>query len=85
MNNDLDAALYADSLSSTHPVTKPDVETPSDIESMFGSIIYSKGGSILRMLQNYVDAAKAGSFREVLRDYLTSHKVSLIRIVRCSH
>ena len=74
VSQDLDRALYADSLASTIPVTKPNVNTQSDIESMFGAIIYSKGGSILRMLQYHVEAAKAGSFRAGLQDYLNTHK-----------
>lgn len=72
--NDQQRALHADSLASTHPVMKDqDVQTPAQIGSLFGAIIYSKGGSILRMLESYLNSKKADSFKAGLQDYLKSH------------
>lgn len=41
---------------------------------VFAAITYSKGGSCIRMIANYVDAAKgAGTFNRGLTYYLTEH------------
>jgi len=50
----LHIALIADSLSSSHPISNKEVLTKDQISSMFDSISYNKGSSILRMLGNYI-------------------------------
>ena len=44
------------------------VTSAADITSLFDSITYSKGASILRMLEKIVGS---DTFRDGLRDYLT--------------
>jgi len=69
--NDLLAGLRRDSLVSTHPLhaaTPP--QTPREIEEMFDSISYSKGGSILRM---FYEVMGHDTFRARVHSYLTSH------------
>ncbi len=63
-------ALTLDSLDATHPI-HVDVNTPSEIESVFDRISYEKGASVLRMLESYVgqDAFQVG-----VNAYLEKHK-----------
>ncbi|MGC8662340.1 MAG: M1 family metallopeptidase [Candidatus Micrarchaeia archaeon] len=65
-------AFSADQLKTTHPINVK-VDTPAEIESIFDSISYNKGGSVLRMLEDY-----AGSeiFRKGLHRYLKKHAYS---------
>lgn len=51
--SDVARALNLDSLISSHPIYI-EVEKPSDIDEIFDAISYSKGGSILRMLDNFL-------------------------------
>nr|XP_023420111.1 glutamyl aminopeptidase [Cavia porcellus] len=55
-----------DSLMSSHPIVVS-VETPAEITSVFDGISYSKGASILRMLQDWMTPEK---FQEGCRLYL---------------
>ena len=50
---DQQRAMATDALSTTHPIVM-DPHTENEISAMFDSITYSKGGSILRMLQAYL-------------------------------
>lgn len=65
-------AMSRDSLSNTHPI-EVDVRSPSEIEQIFDEISYSKGASIIRMLEEYMGA---DDFRKGLREYLTHYKFS---------
>ncbi len=67
---DISTALNSDSLKSTHPINVK-VDTPGMISSIFDAISYSKGGTILSMLEDYVGAE---TFREGLADYLSEHR-----------
>ena len=49
------AALETDSLESTRPV-EYEVRSPQDCEGMFDVLTYQKGGSLLRMLEQYLGA-----------------------------
>ncbi|KAL7295649.1 hypothetical protein TKK_0011007 [Trichogramma kaykai] len=62
-------ALDLDGLASSHPISTQ-VKDPSEIESIFDTISYNKGASILYMLEGFLneDVLKAG-----LNDYLRSH------------
>lgn len=55
-----------DSLVSSHPVVVP-VSTPAEITSVFDGISYSKGASILRMLEDWITPAK---FQKGCQNYL---------------
>ena len=41
---------------------------------MFDVISYSKGASIIRMLQHFLDSLQPGYFRDGLRRYIHTHK-----------
>ncbi|CAL7945633.1 unnamed protein product [Xylocopa violacea] len=62
-------ALDLDALASSHPISVP-VKDPNEIEAIFDDISYSKGASILNMLEGFLceDVLKSG-----LNDYLNSH------------
>jgi len=60
------SAFNADSFKSTHPMSH-DVTTPNEIRSIFDTITYDKGASILRMVEKTygIDV-----FNDALTDYL---------------
>ncbi|KAJ3323426.1 Aminopeptidase 2 mitochondrial [Gonapodya sp. JEL0774] len=51
--NDLQSALSLDGLRSSHPIEVP-VRNAADINQIFDAISYSKGASVIRMLEGYV-------------------------------
>lgn len=62
-------ALDLDALASSHPISVP-VKDPSDIESIFDTISYNKGASILYMLEGFLNEK---ILRAGLNDYLAGH------------
>ena len=62
------AAMQVDGLKSTRPIEFP-VERPEEAAGMFDVLTYEKGASVLRMLEQYLGAAK---FRDGIRLYLRS-------------
>lgn len=62
-------ALKLDALEHTHPIEVP-VRHPDEIRSIFDTISYSKGASIIHMLHEYLGK---DSFKEGLRHYLKRH------------
>ncbi|MGC9011019.1 MAG: M1 family metallopeptidase [Candidatus Micrarchaeia archaeon] len=66
------SAMSADQLESTHPINVK-VNTPEEIEGIFDSISYNKGGSVLRMLEDYLGSE---TFRKGLHRYLKKHAYS---------
>ena len=66
---DRDAALQIDGLHSTRPI-EYEVISPDDTRGMFDLLTYEKGGSVLRMLEQYLGA---DTFRDGIRHYLTKH------------
>ncbi|KAJ8889375.1 hypothetical protein PR048_008874 [Dryococelus australis] len=67
LTSQLHGALSADSLESSHPLTTH-VDTPSSISAIFGTIIYSKGASVIRMMEHFLTKY---TFRKGLNRYLT--------------
>jgi len=65
-------AMSLDALKSSHPINV-EVKHPAQIREIFDAISYDKGGSILRMLENYVGIE---NFRKGLKHYLTKHRYS---------
>ena len=65
-------AMDIDSLLNTRPIEYP-VITPSDADGMFDLITYEKGGSILRMLEQFLGEQ---TFRDGVSLYLTEHSYS---------
>ncbi|XP_010951987.2 glutamyl aminopeptidase [Camelus bactrianus] len=59
-----------DSLISSHPVVVT-VSTPAEITSVFDGISYSKGASILRMLEDWITPEK---FQKGCQNYLKKHE-----------
>ena len=70
IGDETERALDDDSLKSTHPI-EVNVKDPHEIEEIFDAISYSKGGSVLRMLENYLGEE---TFRKGVSDYLSSNK-----------
>ncbi|XP_053982907.1 endoplasmic reticulum aminopeptidase 1-like isoform X1 [Hylaeus volcanicus] len=62
-------ALHLDALTTSHPISVS-VKDPNEIEAIFDEISYSKGASILNMLEGFLceDVLKSG-----LNDYLNIH------------
>lgn len=67
-----DAALQVDGLHSTRPVEYP-VGRPEEAEGMFDLLTYEKGGSVLRMLEQFIGPEV---FRAGIHDYLVTHSYS---------
>jgi puromycin-sensitive aminopeptidase len=66
---DRDAALQIDGLHSTRPI-EYEVVSPDDTRGMFDILTYEKGGSVLRMLEQYLGE---DTFRDGIRHYLLKH------------
>jgi puromycin-sensitive aminopeptidase len=64
-----DAAMTVDGLHATRPIEYP-VGSPDEADGMFDTLTYEKGGSVLRMLEQYLGA---GVFREGVRHYIEAH------------
>ncbi|HVX21463.1 MAG TPA: M1 family metallopeptidase [Acidimicrobiales bacterium] len=64
-----EAALAVDGLAATRPVEYP-VGSPEEADGMFDVLTYQKGGSVLRMLEQYLGA---DTFRDGVRRYLRAH------------
>ncbi|MGH9045527.1 MAG: M1 family metallopeptidase [Acidimicrobiales bacterium] len=67
-----EAALAVDGLHSTRPIEYP-VGSPQEAEGMFDVLTYQKGGSVLRMLEQYLGE---DTFRDGVRRYLSTHSYS---------
>ena len=63
------AGLNLDGLENSHPIAQ-DVNNPAEVSQLFDAISYSKGASILRMLEEYLGE---DAFRTGLRDYMQRH------------
>ena len=70
VSSDTNRALSLDGLRNSHPIEQ-EVNNPAQIGELFDAISYSKGGSILRMLERYLGAE---TFRQGLNRYLTTHQ-----------
>lgn len=65
-------ALKLDALKNTHPIEVP-INHPDEIRTIFDAISYSKGSSVIHMLEQYLGA---DVFRDGLRLYLKTHAYS---------
>ena len=70
LTHDTSSALNLDGLRNSHPIEQ-EVRNPAEIGQLFDAISYSKGGSILRMLEQYLGE---DAFREGLRIYIKRHQ-----------
>ena len=62
-------ALEIDSLSTTRAIEFP-VRSPDDASGMFDTLTYTKGGAVLRMLEQWLGPER---FRDGIRRYLRTH------------
>jgi len=62
-------AFEVDALTSTRPIEFP-VESPDDASGMFDTLTYTKGGAVLRMIEQWLGA---DVFRDGIRRYLAAH------------
>ena len=62
-------AFEVDALESTRPIEFP-VESPDDASGMFDTLTYTKGGAVLRMIEQWLGAER---FRDGIRRYLQAH------------
>ena len=69
VSHDTNTALGLDGLRNSHPI-EANVDDPAEIRELFDAISYSKGGSVLRMLEDYVGAE---TFQKGLHSYLSAH------------
>ena len=70
VSQDTNTALSLDGLKSSHPIEQ-EVRNPAEIGQLFDAISYSKGGSVLRMLENFIGAE---TFRKGINQYLDRHQ-----------
>lgn len=66
---DTASAFSLDGLANSHPIEQ-EVSNPAEIGQLFDAISYSKGGSVLRMLEDYIGA---DAFQLGIRNYLMEH------------
>lgn len=62
----LQTVFYTDSLDTTRPMTHP-VNSPDEISSVFDGISYSKGASVIRMIEH---AMGSENFKNASKEYL---------------
>jgi tricorn protease interacting factor F2/3 len=72
VTDETERGMTGDSLRNTHPI-HVDVKNPDEISQIFDEISYSKGGSILRMIEAYVGGEH---FRNGVRNYLKDNSFS---------
>jgi puromycin-sensitive aminopeptidase len=65
-------AFDLDSLETSHPI-EAEVTSPAEVEQLFDAISYSKGGSLIRMLENFLGEK---TFQSGLYQYLSKHQYS---------
>ena len=70
LTHDTTTALSLDGLANSHPIEQ-EVNNPAEIGQLFDAISYSKGASIIRMLEQYLSP---DTFRDGLRIYLDRHR-----------
>lgn len=68
----LHGVMSLDASLASHPIVKV-VESPDQIAELFDSITYSKGASIVRMLEDFVGAEK---FKQGVTNYLNKYSYS---------
>jgi aminopeptidase 2 len=70
LNGEFASGTKLDSMRSSHPI-EVDVKSPSEISQIFDAISYSKGASVIRMLNNYLGV---DVFANGVRKYLKKHQ-----------
>ena len=70
LKTEMGGAMNLDALKSSHPINV-EVKEPGQIREIFDEISYNKGGTVLRMLENFLGEK---NFRLGLKRYLQNHK-----------
>ena len=70
VNMDTNRALSLDGLKNSHPIEQ-EVKDPAEVSQLFDAISYSKGASVIRMLEHFLTPEV---FRQGLRGYLSAHQ-----------
>ena len=70
VNMDTNRALSLDGLKNSHPIEQ-EVKDPAEVSQLFDAISYSKGASVIRMLEHFLTPEV---FRQGLRRYLSAHQ-----------
>ena len=70
VNMDTNRALSLDGLKNSHPIEQ-EVKDPAEVSQLFDAISYSKGASVIRMLEQFLSPE---TFREGLRQYISANK-----------
>ncbi len=81
VSQDTNSALSLDGLRNSHPI-EVEVKDPAEIRELFDAISYSKGGSVLRMIEDFLGAE---TFRQGLHRYLASHSYGNARTEHLWH
>ena len=75
VNMDTNRAFNLDGLKNSHPIEQ-EVLNPAEVSQLFDAISYSKGGSVLRMLERFLTPS---NFRTGLNIYLNRHSYANAR------
>ena len=75
VNMDTDRALSLDGLKNSHPIEQ-EVHDPAEISQLFDAISYSKGASVIRMLEQFLTPEV---FRQGLHQYLETNQYANAR------
>ena len=70
VNMDTNRALSLDGLKNSHPIEQ-EVKDPAEVSQLFDAISYSKGASVIRMLEQFLSPE---TFRQGLQRYLSAHQ-----------
>ena len=70
VNMDTNRALNLDGLKNSHPIEQ-EVKNPAEVGQLFDAISYSKGASVIRMLEQFLGPE---TFRQGLNRYLSAHQ-----------
>uniref|UniRef100_A0A7G3AWD7 Aminopeptidase N n=1 Tax=Lutzomyia longipalpis TaxID=7200 RepID=A0A7G3AWD7_LUTLO len=69
----LQGVFQMDSSNSTHPMTDPTVNSPSEVSGIFDNISYNKGATFIRMIDYHLGGDR---LRNALRSYLRDREFS---------
>ena len=75
VNMDTNRALTLDGLKNSHPIEQQ-VKDPAEVSQLFDAISYSKGASVIRMLEQFLGAE---AFQRGLQGYISAHQYSNAR------
>jgi len=73
--HELQPALAADSMSSTHQLQMHNITYP-DLALIFDDITFRKGASIMRMLYSWMEKLQPGSFQTAIKAFVRSHQMA---------